>query len=246
MTHLTMPRAVIVLLIILLVSAVVAGGCASNPAQSGAETDINSPLKTPNNESDEPPDVTQEPVTVPNPNTPTEDGPVETPETGPSAPPWRLRFGSAISAALIHADGVLYIGSENGYIDAVDAMSGEHLWRFRSGGAISNAPIVHDGRVFVGSDDGRVYALDAANGDRLWHHQAQESPSLSEVVQNSLYVDYESHQDRLRQDELEVTTGILIRTWSLSERILRFAQGTGYRFRDRLIVSLDPDTREEN
>jgi len=60
--------------------------------------------------------------------------------------------------------GVVYVGSDDGGIYALDAATGKVLWKTNTGGPVKSSPEVADGVVYVGSDDGGVYALDAATG----------------------------------------------------------------------------------
>ena len=58
-------------------------------------------------------------------------------------------------------DGVVYVGSNDDYVYALDARSGELRWRYETGGDVDSSPAVVDGVVYVGSEDDYVYALDA-------------------------------------------------------------------------------------
>jgi hypothetical protein len=60
---------------------------------------------------------------------------------------------------------MVYVGSVDGNLNAVDAVSGKLMWQFLTGGPIYSSPQVHsmpgkapgDVGVIVGSDDGTVY-----------------------------------------------------------------------------------------
>jgi outer membrane protein assembly factor BamB len=75
---------------------------------------------------------------------------------------WRFDAGDDVNAAPAVADGVVYAGSNDRHVYAVDVTSGEELWRYETGRVVKSPPAVVDGTVYVGSDDGRVYALAAA------------------------------------------------------------------------------------
>ena len=75
--------------------------------------------------------------------------------------------GSVISSPSI-VNNVVYAGSQDKNIYAIDAGTGNLLWSFTTGGAIISSPAVVDGKVFVGSEDGYVYCLDASKGSLLW------------------------------------------------------------------------------
>jgi outer membrane protein assembly factor BamB len=59
----------------------------------------------------------------------------------------------------IIADGVVYIGSDDGHLYAVDRQTGQELWRFETGGNIISTPAVSEGVVFFGSQDFYLYAV---------------------------------------------------------------------------------------
>ena len=67
-------------------------------------------------------------------------------------------------------DDVVYAGSADQRVYALDAIMGHELWSFATNGAVNSTPAVADGVVYVGSNDNHLYALDAATGDMLWSH----------------------------------------------------------------------------
>ena len=58
-------------------------------------------------------------------------------------------------------DGVVYVGSEDGNVYALNAGSGVQLWNYTTGCPVFSSPAVVDGVVYVGSFDVKVYALNA-------------------------------------------------------------------------------------
>lgn len=64
-------------------------------------------------------------------------------------------------------NGVIYVGSGDGNVYAVDAADGSHQWSFGTGGTVW-APAVDAGTVYVGSRGGHVHALDASDGTEQW------------------------------------------------------------------------------
>jgi outer membrane protein assembly factor BamB len=66
------------------------------------------------------------------------------------------------------AAGVVFVGSDNDNLYALDATTGHERWRFATEGYQISSPAAANGVVYVGSSDGNVYALDAASGSELW------------------------------------------------------------------------------
>lgn len=65
---------------------------------------------------------------------------------------------------------LLYIGSDDGYLYALEAATGLQHWKFHTGGVIRSSPTVAAGTVYVGSGDGNLYAIDSATGLQKWKH----------------------------------------------------------------------------
>lgn len=76
------------------------------------------------------------------------------------------------------ADGVVYFGSGDGHVYAVDAASGRLRWKHRTADVVHASPALADGMVFVGSWDGGLYALDAASGTLRWRFQGGLDPLI--------------------------------------------------------------------
>jgi eukaryotic-like serine/threonine-protein kinase len=80
----------------------------------------------------------------------------------------------------------LYVGSDDGYLYALDATTGVLKWKYATGGAIRSSPTLYNGTVYVGSGDGYFYALDSANGSLHWKYQTAGACSSSPTVANAI------------------------------------------------------------
>ena len=83
------------------------------------------------------------------------------------------------------ADGILYEGTFNRALIALDAKTGAQKWRFPVGGIMRASPGMADGMVYVGADDTKFYGLDAATGRAVWTFDLgrggqQSSPAITE------------------------------------------------------------------
>lgn len=76
--------------------------------------------------------------------------------------------GNAVVSPPTVVNGVLYFGSRNHIVYAVDAETGQKKWAFATGQAVTSSPAVANGIVYIGSTDSSVYALDASTGQKIW------------------------------------------------------------------------------
>ncbi|MBS1717551.1 MAG: PQQ-binding-like beta-propeller repeat protein [Armatimonadetes bacterium] len=81
---------------------------------------------------------------------------------------WKFPTGGRIFSSPVTANGLIYFGSDDGNIYAVDATTGVQKWMAATGGPVDSTPAVVDGSLYVVSYDGRLYCLDAATGDTKW------------------------------------------------------------------------------
>ena len=72
--------------------------------------------------------------------------------------------------------GMVYFGSGDHNVYALDAKTGSLQWRFGTGDVVHATPAVADGVVFIGSWDRNFYALNAGSGALLWKFQTGDDP----------------------------------------------------------------------
>jgi serine/threonine-protein kinase len=73
------------------------------------------------------------------------------------------------------ANGIVYVGSEDHNVYALDAKIGGVVWSFLTGDMVHFSPAVAKGVVYIGSNDRNVYALDAATGAKVWNYTTRET-----------------------------------------------------------------------
>lgn len=78
--------------------------------------------------------------------------------------------------------GVVYFGSGDGNIYAVDAAAGTQKWRFKTGDVVHASPAVADGTLYIGSWDSFFYAIDTATGKEKWRHKTGEDHEIYNQV----------------------------------------------------------------
>jgi len=83
-------------------------------------------------------------------------------------------------------NGVVYVGSDDNDVYALNASTGSVLWSYRTGDFVYSAPAVANGVVYVESDDGNFYALNAATGVPLWQYTVSNYAASGPAVANGL------------------------------------------------------------
>jgi outer membrane protein assembly factor BamB len=103
---------------------------------------------------------------------------------------WSFQTGDAVLSSPAVANGVVYVGSYDHNLYALDAATGAKRWSFRTGSVVVSPPAVANGVVYVGSWDGNVYALDAATGAKRWSFRIGGGPVYSSptVANGVVYV----------------------------------------------------------
>lgn len=75
---------------------------------------------------------------------------------------WRVPTGAPYVSSVVHYDGVVYLASDAGVLQAADAETGERLFQGRTGGVFTAAPIAGDGKVYFLSETGEMIVLRAS------------------------------------------------------------------------------------
>jgi outer membrane protein assembly factor BamB len=81
---------------------------------------------------------------------------------------WKFPTGDRVISSPVFKDNVIYFGSDDGNIYAVEAASGRQIWKRATRGPVPATPAIADNTLYVGSYDGKFYALDAQTGTVKW------------------------------------------------------------------------------
>ncbi len=93
-----------------------------------------------------------------------------------------------LKSSPVVVSGVVYIGSGDGHVYAIDSKSGALRWKAATGGRVRATPLVHEGRVYVGSWDKHFYCLNAADGVIVWKYQTAAEIQSSATYANGVIV----------------------------------------------------------
>jgi outer membrane protein assembly factor BamB len=80
---------------------------------------------------------------------------------------WRFRTGVIESSPLV-VDNIVYVGSWNHKVYALNLKNGKVRWSYDTGEEIDSSAAYEDGVVYIGANEGHVYALNAWTGALRW------------------------------------------------------------------------------
>lgn len=102
---------------------------------------------------------------------------------------WRFSTEGTVESSPAVVGGVVYEGTFNLGLMAVDADTGGLRWHFPVGGLLRGSPAVEGGVVYFGADDDRFYAVDADSGQQLWVFELGRGgeQSSAAVVDGTVY-----------------------------------------------------------
>jgi hypothetical protein len=107
---------------------------------------------------------------------------------------WKYGTGSKVLSSPAVVDGVVYAGSLDFNVYALNASTGARLWQFTAGDGVDSSPAVANGVVYVGSLDNNIYALNASTGAVLWQfftgYAIYTAPTVADGV---VYIGSESN-----------------------------------------------------
>jgi len=89
--------------------------------------------------------------------------------------------------------GMVFAGSSNGKIYAMNDATGKVKWSFSTNNPVFSSPTLSNGRIYIGALNNTIYCIDAASGAGLWNFQTSGAVySCPVVVDGILYAGDES------------------------------------------------------
>jgi eukaryotic-like serine/threonine-protein kinase len=77
---------------------------------------------------------------------------------------------------------VVYFGSGDGHVYALDALTGALKWKFATGDVVHSSPAVAGNTVYIGSWDTYLYALEAESGKEKWRFKTGDDQEIHNQV----------------------------------------------------------------
>jgi outer membrane protein assembly factor BamB len=95
---------------------------------------------------------------------------------------WSVQLGGSASRSPAVVGGIVYAGSADGMLRALDADTGEEIWRFQADGPMESTPTVANGVVYMASETGTFYAIDTETGSVRWQFGQAAPMNYSAIV----------------------------------------------------------------
>jgi outer membrane protein assembly factor BamB len=129
---------------------------------------------------------------------------------------WSHSTGGRIASSPAVADGTVYTASDDHYLYAISAGTGQVLKRVGAGTENDSSPVVADGRVYVGSwNDDSVYAFNASLVRQWTFRTGSAVDSTPTVAGGTVYVGSDDHN----MYAIDAATGLQIWKKNLSGEI---------------------------
>ncbi len=149
-------------------------------------------------------------------------------------PAWNFQFAPigliatpatySFEAAPIVVDGVMFVSGWDGYVWALDAVTGQVLWQYQHAipldvplccGNVNRGVAVAQGKVIMATQNAHLVALDATNGQKVWEQvfgdvRAGESATMAPLVVKNMVIVGSSGAEygvRGHMDAFDIDTG---------------------------------------
>ncbi|MFP3902790.1 MAG: PQQ-binding-like beta-propeller repeat protein [Armatimonadota bacterium] len=104
---------------------------------------------------------------------------------------WKYDAEGPVRTSPAISEGIAYVGSQDGWLYAVDLDTGKRKWRFPANAPITSGPTFYDGHIYFGTDAGDLFCVKAPAdtsvpaGDLAWRFDAGEAVTSSPLVTSS-------------------------------------------------------------
>ena len=97
---------------------------------------------------------------------------------------WKFACEDEVRGSPLFQDGILYIGSYDNNLYALQAGSGEFVWKYPTEGGVVCRPAYYEGNLYFGSEDKRLHCVSARSGKVVWTYYTsgpvRSSPAVSD------------------------------------------------------------------
>jgi len=81
---------------------------------------------------------------------------------------WTFKTGGPIFSSPVVDESVVYIGSLDSLLYAIDISTGEEIWKFHTNGQIRSNVYTDGNQLYLNGGDGSLYSLNKRNGEIIW------------------------------------------------------------------------------
>jgi eukaryotic-like serine/threonine-protein kinase len=101
---------------------------------------------------------------------------------------WRFKAKRAITSSAAIYQGMVFFGSMDSTLYALDAKTGWVIWRYRLGKPSISTPFIIDNYLFTGSSSGDIICIDIRTAKEVWHYSTDHQVTGSPIVfKDSVY-----------------------------------------------------------
>ncbi|MBN2386292.1 MAG: PQQ-binding-like beta-propeller repeat protein [Anaerolineales bacterium] len=105
-------------------------------------------------------------------------------QTSSLKPLWTFECEDEIRSTPLYYENIIFVGSYDHNIYALDAAEGKFRWKYPTDGGIVTRPSAYDGNVYFGSEDQRLHVVSARSGKVVWTYYSEgrvrSSPRVAE------------------------------------------------------------------
>jgi outer membrane protein assembly factor BamB/tRNA A-37 threonylcarbamoyl transferase component Bud32 len=99
-------------------------------------------------------------------------------------PIWQFTCEDELRGSPAYSNNVIYIGSYDNNLYAINAANGEFIWKYPTEGGIVSKPAVYESNIYFGSEDKRLHVVTARQGQVNWTYYTngpvRSSPYIAE------------------------------------------------------------------
>jgi eukaryotic-like serine/threonine-protein kinase len=101
---------------------------------------------------------------------------------------WRFKAKRAITSSASITQNIVFFGSMDSTLYALDAKTGWVIWRYRLGKPTISTPFIVENYLFTGASSGDITCIDIRTSKEVWHYSTDHQVTGSPIVfKDSLY-----------------------------------------------------------
>ncbi len=86
---------------------------------------------------------------------------------------WTTATGGPIYGTPAYSDGIIFIGSQDKHLYALNARDGSIKWKENLGSVVVSTPLIGNGSLYLGGGNGEFFSLDPKTGKKNWSVKTQ-------------------------------------------------------------------------